>query len=204
MGLKFSFPPPFLRERKKKLFPIPCVFTVQRCSVLQYREGMYGLYATAGNLVVHRRRRRSGVVRENDEPSAPFWGRSRPHHCCCRRFRLRVNGVSVGIGSGGETFSDRAENKKGILSLLCGVECSISDKLVHHGVLHSFCLFTPLLRQSFCLFSPILRKSFCLYTSILRQSFASSRPKKLHMGDLKWPPHPNNNKKNNNIKQSLI
>ncbi len=52
-------------------------------------------------------------------------------------------------------------NKKGILSLICGVENSVFDKSMHRDV-HSVWLFTPLLRQS----------------------FSFSHPKKLYMG--KW------------------
>ncbi len=77
------------------------------------------------------------------------------------------------------TLSLRAregKDKKGILSLICGVEYSIFVKSRHHDV-QSFCLFTPLLRQSFCLFTPLLRQSFCFFT-----------PQKTVHGDLKNGP----------------
>ncbi len=89
-------------------------------------------------------------------------------------------------------------NKKGILSLICGVENSIFDK--------SFWLFTPLLRQSFYLFTPLLRQSFCLFTvPLLRQSFCLFTPQKTIHGRLKnCPPNNNKKKKKNNAFLSLI
>ncbi len=96
------------------------------------------------------------------------------------------------------------ENKKGILSLIRGVEYSIFDKSMHHDVhtpfekvfafSHPFCnkvfVFSHLFWKSFCLFTPLLGKFFAFFTP-LRQSFSfSPPPKKLYMGRSKIVPLP--------------
>ncbi len=102
----------------------------------------------------------------------------------------------------------RRSNKKGILSLICGVENSILDKVLafsHPFLDKVFCLVTPLFRQSLCLVTPLFRQSFCLVTPLFTQSFCLVTPQKTVHGRLKNGPHPNNNKKKkNNAFLSLI
>ncbi len=73
-----------------------------------------------------------------------------PTFSLLRRYFLRCV-LCVNVGKSTEVANG---NKKGTLSLICGVVYIIFDKYMHHDI-HSFCLFTPLLRQSVCLFSPL-------------------------------------------------
>ncbi len=127
-----------------------------------------------------------------------FWRRGRREAFVSRHYATSTHFRKV------RTYMFFKKNKKGILSLICGVEnchifwqidgpwhlAKVCSLFLAHPFWEIFFLYTPILRQSVCLYTPPLRQSFCLFTPPLRQSFCLLSPQKLYIGTSKIVPTP--------------